>query len=65
MAKSYYENGNLESEQNYHNGRLWGEAKYYYPDGKLQFIFQNKNDVPVAVKEHDQEGNLIFQTVYQ
>lgn len=65
LSKSYYENGNLESEQSYRNGRLDGGAKAYHPNGKLQFAFQYRKDVPVAVKEYDQEGNMIFQAVYE
>ncbi|GEM_PF-1917182 len=65
LSKGHYENGNLEFEENYRNGRLQGEVKYYYPNGKLQFVFQFKNDVPVAVKEYDEEGNMIFQSVYE
>ena len=65
LNKSYYENGNLESEGNYRNGRLEGEAKAYYPNGNFQFVSQHKRDVPIAVKEYDQEGNMIFQSVYE
>ncbi len=65
LNKSYYENGNLESEGNYRNGRLEGEVKAYYPNGNFQFVSQYKKDVPTAVKEYDQEGNMIFQSVYE
>lgn len=65
LNKSYYENGNLEWVENYHKGKSHGEAKDYYPNGNLQSVFQSKEGVPIAVKEYDQEGNVIFESVYE
>ena len=61
-SKSYHENGNLELEENYYNGRRHGELKYYYPNGNLQSVVQYKDNVPIAVKEYDREGHVIFQS---
>lgn len=65
VSKIYYENGSLEGEANYHQGKMQGEAKSYYENGNFRFVFQYEKDVPIAVKEYDQEGNIIFQSSYE
>ena len=35
VVKSYYENGNLEAESNWKDGKQNGIAKWYYENGKL------------------------------
>lgn len=41
--KSYYYNGELESEKKYHNGISSGEWKIYYENGSLKWkgIYEN------------------------
>ena len=36
-AKTYYDNGTLEFEGEYFNGKKNGKAKQYYENGKLEF----------------------------
>jgi len=36
IGKSYYDNGNLESEAEFENGKLSGLMISYYPNGQLE-----------------------------
>ena len=36
ISKSYYEDGQLESEENYKDGKREGISKYYYRNGQLE-----------------------------
>jgi hypothetical protein len=43
FIKKIYKGGNLVSEETFVNGRIHGEAKYYYQDGKLRRTIEYKN----------------------
>ncbi|MDR2383093.1 MAG: hypothetical protein LBD76_04315 [Prevotellaceae bacterium] len=42
FLKKTYKGGNLASEEPFVNGRMHGEAKYYYPNGKLRRTIEYK-----------------------
>lgn len=42
-ATFYYENGKLELQENYKDGKLDGDVTYFYKDGKIKFKEHFKN----------------------
>jgi TonB family protein len=59
LVKSYYPNGNPESEINYNNNIREGEAKFYYEDGTLkEERFYVNGRVEGLVKVYHPNGNL-------
>lgn len=55
--KTYFSNGNIESEGSYENGKKIGEWIYYFQNGKFKNIkvFQNgeKEEVGDDINEND------------
>lgn len=63
--KSYYKNGQMESEGNYTDGKQHGSWKYYYENSQLQSEGSFNNDIPTGIwKEYDEDGNLISENKY-
>ena len=61
----YYENGNLEFEGEYLNGKRIGKGKYYHRNGKLKLEGEFEDGVLNGkVKEYDENGKLEFEGEY-
>jgi len=59
IIKSYYENGNLESEGNFKDGKLNGLSKLYYENGNLKSEANFKDDKLEGLsKEYYENGNI-------
>ena len=66
VQKKYYENGNLEIETPYQNGKLHGVEKEYDENGILMREIPYKNDkIHGVVKEYLANGNVWDETSYK
>jgi len=62
VIKTYYNNGQLESEANYKNGELDGSYKVWYKDGQLKGEANYKNGKKEGVcKDWNESGKLRFE----
>lgn len=56
---SYYDNGTKWSESYYVDGERDGHSLTFYPNGRVRYIGEYKNDIKVGNwKFYDEEGNL-------
>lgn len=57
---SYYRSGNIESDVNYTNDKLNGEATYYHENGQFEgkLLFNNGKDVTANAKIYNSDGKL-------
>lgn len=63
--KSYYKDGQMESEGNYTDDKQHGSWKYYYENGQLQSTGTFNSDIPTGIwKEYDEDGNLVSENKY-
>ena len=66
IIKSYYENGNLESEGNFKDGKLNGLSKLFYENGNLKSEANFKDDkLEGLLKLYYENGYLIAQYYYK
>ena len=66
IIKSYYENGNLESEGNFKDGKLEGLSKLYYENGILQIEVSYKNGkIDGIMRNYYKNGDLIAEHYYK
>ena len=66
VQKKYYENGNLEIETPFENGKLHGVEKWYYENGNLECEIPYQNGKLHGVeKEYDENGILMSEIPYQ
>nr|MBQ0091361.1 toxin-antitoxin system YwqK family antitoxin [Candidatus Enterousia merdequi] len=65
-AKTYYENGKLESELFYKDGKIDGEGKRYDVNGRLESEETYDNDVlkKKYVYKYDVDGSLLYKEIY-
>ena len=59
ITKSFYDTGNLWTEQNYKKNMLDGETKIYRNDSSLWYIETYENGKLVLSKEYSEDGKLI------
>ena len=59
ICKTYYENGQLKSEENVVDGKRNGIAKWYYENGQLEFEANYKDNEVVSIKRYDINGKLM------
>jgi len=66
VAKIYYEDGKLQSEIMYKNGKKNGLAKYYYKDGQLKSEESYKNGkIEGKQKMYTESGTISFIDTYK
>ena len=66
IIKSYYENGNLESEGNFKDGKLNGLSKVYYENGNLKREDNYKDDkLEGLYKGYYENGDLKSEDNYK
>ena len=59
LSKNYYENGNLQTEENYKDGKREGLIKIYYENGNLRVEGNYKDDkLEGSIKGYYENGNL-------
>lgn len=58
-----YENGQVQSIENFKNGKLDGEFKEFYKDGALSQIGSFKNGDLESIKVFYENGNLKFEEI--
>ena len=58
-----YENGQVQSIENFKNGKLYGEFKEFYKDGTLAQIGSFKSGVLENIKAFYENGNLKFEEI--
>ncbi len=64
--KYYFKNGNLMSEENYHQGKLHGKVVNYYPNKKPTEITFYKNGLKEGLsKKFSSDGILIEELQYK
>jgi antitoxin component YwqK of YwqJK toxin-antitoxin module len=65
IEKSYYKNGNLESEVPYTKGKINGVVKEYYESGKIEYERPYQNGVKIGTeKRYYESGVLARETVF-
>ena len=65
IRKTYYENGNIETERTFVDGVEHGPAKGWFESGKLEFeAFKENGLVQGLVKNYYENGNLRIETNY-
>lgn len=66
VDKQFYENGNLESELPYKNGKLNGTAIWYYEDGtiKMEVPYVDNSIEGLSIRYHD-NGRKEAEEFYQ
>jgi len=62
---TYFDNGNLKSEETYKNGVLDGESKYYYENGSVKAIHYNWKKWTVYQKNYYDNGKLKSEGGYR
>ena len=60
-----YENGQIESIENFKNGKIDGEFKEFYRDGTLFQIGSFKSGDLENIKVFYENGNLKFETTFE
>ena len=66
LTKTYYENGNLEKEGNYTNGKEEGLWKSYHENEQLDYEFNYKNGIKHGlIKTYDKNGHLDYESNYK
>ena len=66
IIKLYYENGNLESESNFKDGKQEGLSKLYYENGDLESEGNFKDGKGEGLaKEYYENGYLMAQYYYK
>ena len=66
VERSYYQNGNLEYEAEFVNGKLDGISKVWLEDGTLFSVSQYSNDHPHGNwKKFHPNGKLMFELNYE
>lgn len=60
-----YGNGQLQSLENFKNGKLNGELKEFYKDGTLFQIGSFKDGEMENIKVFDENGNLKFEVTFE
>ncbi len=60
-----YENGDIESEENYVNGKKFGWQRYYKRDGKIIGEVNLINGNGKLLKYHESNGKISSETNYQ
>ena len=66
VERSYYQNGNLEYEAEFVNGKLDGTSKVWLEEGTLYSVSQYSNDQPHgAWKKFHPNGKLLFAMNYE
>ena len=58
-----YENGQVQSIENFKNGKLYGEFKEFYKDGTLAQIGSFKSGDLENIKAFYENGNLKFEEI--
>lgn len=61
--KSYYENGNLWKKALYQKGRLIGEFKVFYEDGKPKIIGKQLSDTLFEINRFNEQGLHISKKI--
>ena len=61
MVREYYENGQIEKEQNYKDGKLDGKVTYYYKNGQIEKE-ENYKDVACPPKVVPSVKLVVVQT---
>lgn len=65
LWNSYYENGLKWSESFYAHGLKSGHSITFYPNGKVRYVGEYKNDAKVGHWQfYDEEGTLISEENY-
>ncbi len=65
VHKTYYANGQIQTQQQFKNGQINGYVKEYYPSGKLAFLQSMKDgNISGDVKAYYENGTLKGQTHY-
>lgn len=66
VEKRYYDNGKLEAEISFKDGKLEGDNKEYYENGNLKTEASYKNDKLEGIEKwYYKNGNLKMQTSYK
>lgn len=65
LWNAYYENGLKWSESFYAHGQKSGHSITFYPNGKVRYVGEYKNDVKIGHWQfYDEEGTLISEENY-
>jgi len=66
VERSYFQNGTLEFETEYINGKLDGTSKVWLEDGTLYSISKYSNNQPHGIwKKFHPNGKLMFEVNYE
>ncbi len=62
---SYYENGQKWSESFYSHGKKEGHSVTFFPNGKIRYVGEYKNDLKTGLwRFYDEVGDLVKEETY-
>ena len=66
IYKDYYENGQIRTDANYHNGELDGSYTAYHKNGQIYVqVNYRKGDLDGLVIFYEPDGTIIEETTYK